>query len=85
MILLENFFFFFNFQVLFDGNPHLKFMCEKEASKNNDFIRCRTFKINDFFSDTQIYRKAYQMESRIIDEDQKRREFVKELCELIKK
>ena len=60
----------------------VKRAAEKTAKDSFETIRLRTFRVKDFFSDAQLFKKAVKQQSPIIDEDLRNRKFVQELIEI---
>jgi hypothetical protein len=61
----------------------VKRAAEKSAKDSFETIRYRTFRVKDFFSDAQLFKKAVRQQSPIIDDDQRNRKFVHELMEIL--
>jgi len=68
---------------LFDGNLEVKKSVEETASSSFETIRYRSYRVKDFFNDTQLFKKAVRQQSPILEEGNKNRRFVKELLEIL--
>ena len=69
--------------MLYDGNLEAKESSEKIAKDSYETIRYRTYRIKDFFSDAQLYKKAVRQQSPILEEGNKNRRFIRELIDIL--
>ena len=69
-------------KILFDGNMEVKRAAEKTAKDSFETIRLRTFRVKDYFNESQLFKKAVKQQSPIIDEDLRNRKFVEELIQI---
>ena len=53
---------------MFDGNLDAKKSVEETASNSFETIRYRSYRVKDFFNDTQLFKKAVRQQSPILEE-----------------
>ncbi|EAS03219.1 ribosomal protein S6 (macronuclear) [Tetrahymena thermophila SB210] len=72
-------------QILYDGNPQMMGQIEKAARESNEGIRAKTFKIKDFYSDAQLFRRALKQTSPVYPSYLNDKSYLHQLKQIAKK
>lgn len=68
---------------MFDGSPYIKRIAETQAREDFETLRARSHRVEDFFSEAILHKKAARQRSTVTNDELRNTQYVKELATLL--